>query len=502
MFTFKKINIELISWLFILIPISFIFGSFFINSITTTIVILYLIFFFKDHLLRINNSCLFFIKFFFSFNLYLFISAILGETPLDSIFSSLSYLRYVFLILAISFILEKNFNYFKYFFYISFITLIVLFYDLLIQLIYNQNLVGFINISSDRYTGFFGKEQILGSFVVRFLPLILFLVNLIYFKKNNYFLQILIIFLAFFLTLVSGERTAFLMFFIYIFFFIVINKNLKLMAILIFLFISLSSLIILLKQPLKSRFVDATLNQLTTKQDTDSNFSFLSIRHENHIKTAINIFKKNIIFGSGPNSFRHICFKKEYSVADQILDNSKVRSKFNGYLRLDIKTDNSEFFEKNPLNPTVATITGSIADANNNILEQFIIPENSKITVQNNSFVFQEQVIYIKHIPYENGCNTHPHNYIFQILAELGLFGMGFFLFFLYNLYLAIFKNIYYIYSKKKKYSKNILILLLGLLINFFPFMPTGGFFNSWLTTICLLPVAFLFYLKNNNINK
>jgi hypothetical protein len=51
-------------------------------------------------------------------------------------------------------------------------------------------------------------------------------------------------------------------------------------------------------------------------------------------------------------------------------------------------------------------------------------------------------------------------------------------------------------------YSKNILILLLGLLINFFPFMPTGGFFNSWLTTICLLPVAFLFYLKNNNINK
>jgi hypothetical protein len=330
----------------------------------------------------------------------------------------------------------------------------------------------------------------------------LFLVNLIYFKKDNYFLQILIIFLVFFLTVVSGERTALLMFFIYIFFFIIINKNLKLMATLIFLFVTLSSLIVLLKQPIKSRFVDTTLNQLTTKQDTASNFSFLSIRHENHIKTAINIFKKNIILGSGPNSFRHICSKKQYSVEDQILDNARIRSKFNGYLRLDIKTDNSEFFEKNPLNPTGVSIRGSIADGNNNTLEQFIIPNNSRIIVQNNSFVFQEQVIYIKHIPYENGCNTHPHNYIFQILAELGLLGMGFFLFFLFNLYLAIFKKIYYIYSKKKTYSKNVLILLLGLLINFFPFMPTGGFFNSWLTTICLLPVAFLFYLKNNNINK
>ncbi len=116
--------LELISWLFVFIPAAFIIGSFFINSITTVIVVVYLIIYFKNHILKINNRSLFFLKVFFSFNLYLFISSLLGETPLVSIFSSVSYLRYIFLILAISFILERNFYYLKYFFYVSFFCII------------------------------------------------------------------------------------------------------------------------------------------------------------------------------------------------------------------------------------------------------------------------------------------------------------------------------------------------------------------------------------------
>jgi membrane protein implicated in regulation of membrane protease activity len=152
----------------------------------------------------------------------------LGETPFPSIFSSLSYLRYGFLILAISFILEKNLYYLKYFFYISFFSLIFLFYDALLQFITNQNLLGTTNISSDRFTGFFGDEQILGSFSVRFLPIILFLVNFFYFRNNNFFFQNLFISLIIFLVLVSGERTAIFMLAIYIIFFIIISKKIKL----------------------------------------------------------------------------------------------------------------------------------------------------------------------------------------------------------------------------------------------------------------------------------
>ena len=126
--------LELISWLFVFIPVAFIIGPFFINSITTVIVVVYLIIYFKNHILKINNRSLFFLKVFFSFNLYLFISSLLGETPLVSIFSSVSYLRYIFLILAISFILERNFYYLKYFFYVSFFCVMFLFYDVLAML--------------------------------------------------------------------------------------------------------------------------------------------------------------------------------------------------------------------------------------------------------------------------------------------------------------------------------------------------------------------------------
>jgi len=495
--------LELISWLFVLIPVGFIIGSFFINSIITIIVTIYLLVYFRKHISKINKSSLFFLNFFFIFNGYLFLSSFLGETPFESIFSSLSYLRYGFLMLAISLILKKNIYYLKYFFYVTFFSFTILFYDVLIQFITNQNLLGTINTSSDRFTGFFGKEQILGSFSVRFFPIILFLVNLFYSKKNIFFFQSIFIFLILFLVLVSGERTALFMLIIYLIFFIVINKKLKIAVQICSVFLILFLVTTFYKQSLKKRFIDSTIKQLSITQSSNNKISFLSIRHENHIKTSINIFKKNIFFGSGPNSFRYICDYNKYSVRAEIFEDATFKSKFDGYLRLDLKEDLSQFYEQKISNPTTADINGFIIDKNNNLLENFTIPSNSKIVFQNNKEISIGQNIYIKNIPYENGCNTHPHNFIFQILAELGIFGMIFYLFFLFKLFIVIFKNIYNLYFRNKAiHSKATLILLGALLINFFPFIPSGGFFNSWLMTICLLPVVFLFFLNNNNINK
>jgi hypothetical protein len=506
MITLKKNGnffLELISWLFVLIPASFIIGPFFINSIITIIVIIYLLVYFRKHILEINESLLFFIKFFFVFNTYLFISSFLGETPFPSIFSSLSYLRYGFLILAISFILEKNLYYLKYFFYISFFSLIFLFYDVLLQFITNQNLLGTTNISSDRFTGFFGDEQILGSFSVRFLPIILFLVNFFYFRNNNFFFQNLVVSLIIFLVLVSGERTAIFMLAIYIIFFIIISKKIKLAVQIFFIFLILFLFCTSYKQSLKKRFIDSTINQFSLTQNSNDKISFLSVRHENHIKTSLNIFKKNIFFGSGPNSFRYICDYNKYSVKAEIYEAATFKSKFDGYLRLDLREDHSQFYEHKISNSTSLDIRGSIVDDNNNVLENFIIPWNSKIIHLNNKYISKGQPIFVKNVPYENGCNTHPHNFVFQILAELGIFGIIFYLFFLLRLFLVIFKNIYNLYFINKKIqNRNTLLLLGGLLINFFPFLPTGGFFNGWLMTICLLPVGLLFFLNNKNIKK
>jgi len=69
-----------------------------------------------------------------------------------------------------------------------------------------------------------------------------------------------------------------------------------------------------------------------------------------------------------------------------------------------------------------------------------------------------------------DGCSTHPHNYILEILVEVGA------------IFLILF--IYFIYKVVKSYSKKFNHLTHGFLAIFlsylFPLRPTGAFFSSW----------------------
>ena len=88
-------------------------------------------------------------------------------------------------------------------------------------------------------------------------------------------------------------------------------------------------------------------------------------------------------------------------------------------------------------------------------------------------------------------CSTHPHNYYIQLLAETGLIGFSFLvIFFLYisfNLLL-------------KKLSNFGILVSLSLILNLFPLMPTGGFFNSWLGNLYFLSFAFYIYGKRKGL--
>ena len=102
-------------------------------------------------------------------------------------------------------------------------------------------------------------------------------------------------------------------------------------------------------------------------------------------------------------------------------------------------------------------------------------------------------------------CTTHPHNTYMQLLSETGLIGLSFFLFFLIfvckNSFLFLKKN----YTKNKKINKSLAFCFIAILVNFFPFITTGSFFNNWLTTLYCLPVAILLYelsSKKNNFNE
>ena len=69
------------------------------------------------------------------------------------------------------------------------------------------------------------------------------------------------------------------------------------------------------------------------------------------------------------------------------------------------------------------------------------------------------------------------------------------------GIFLIICKNII-LYFTRSFYKKNdyvsdqVKILSILIFINLFPFVPTGSFFNNWMSIIYFLPLGF--FLKNN----
>lgn len=309
---------------------------------------------------------------------------------------------------------------------------LLIIFDSLLQYYSGKNLLGY-EIIKGRLSSFFGDELILGSFIIRLIPIfMIYLVmnDLIGDKKIN-FIYLFIISFACLVVYLSGERTSFglLILFFFILFFMV--KILRKFVILTFLaFLSLAFIASNLKtsseiDPAKRMF-NKSYSQIIGKGEERyekhkkklfNKFYIFSHDHHGHYVLSYRIFKDHILFGTGVKGFRYLCRNKIY-----ILENN-------------------------------------------------------------------------------DGCSTHPHNTYVQILVSNGIIGLLILIicFFYFIKEIFFFKKI----NDNEKNSDKILIsgaiAVSAVFINLWPIIPSGNFFNNWLSMIYFYPIGFYLYFKYKN---
>tara|TARA_X000000950_G_scaffold261419_1_gene331656 strand:- start:15 stop:605 length:591 start_codon:yes stop_codon:yes gene_type:complete len=101
-------------------------------------------------------------------------------------------------------------------------------------------------------------------------------------------------------------------------------------------------------------------------------------------------------------------------------------------------------------------------------------------------------------------CSSHPHNFYFQSLAELGI--VGFVLlssFFLYLLFIGL-KQFFaiIIFNKEKQKPFEFLLFPMVLFVFWWPLIPHMSLYNNWNNVLMMLPLGYFMrylYGKSNN---
>ncbi len=410
--------------LLFLFPLSFILGIA-IAEIFVFIFLLFLIF-------NLDQRKIFFEKkivILALFSIYIAFNAMFQITD-DLKYSSFFHLRYLLFSLAIFLFFEKslNKNYNEKIINIFLFALSILLFDSFYQFIFGFNIFG-NEIIAQRISSFFGDELILGSYLIRLLPILIWYIFYFKINLNKKRLLYTIFFAAYFSVIyLSGERTSIALFLIFFFFITIFIKDLKKLFIRSFLIFLVFAISIIFfdygKSKVTYRVFNKTYhqifqekkkeneNQIITDSNKYSKIKIFSTDHQGHLILAKKLFFDNLVFGTGPKGFRHYCRKINY---------------------------------------------------------------NSK----------------------EGICSTHPHNLLAQISSELGVIGIIFFLVFFVFLIKRFFEINFV--KEKNNYHYAFLVASFSIFINLFPFLPSGNFFNNWISLFIYFNLG-LYLLSNQKI--
>ena len=310
-------NLEnIIFTLLLFIPLSFFFGSAFLNLI---LAVLFFIFIFsikrKEIFHLIFNSDF---KFIFFFCFYLIINSLLNYLDLQTFLKSISYLRFPIL-MVIFLYLFKNISGKKKDLWanINIIFLIIISLDLLFQYFIGKNSIGFLpgmcgeNYLKDkavctRYSGFFNDEFIMGGYLSTIFFSIILFINSI--KKKWSLITIIIIFFIYILIMITGERSATLTILLTLFFIFLqykINYRFKIISLLILSFLTI--LMVNLNPHVKGRFINFFDHDMKKNNHLSTFQKFATTPWGLHSQKSLRLFLDKPIIGHGLKSFRVKC---------------------------------------------------------------------------------------------------------------------------------------------------------------------------------------------------
>jgi O-antigen ligase len=249
-------------------------------------------------------------KFLILINIYLIINAIFIAHNLESVFKSISFLRFIILAYAISyyFIFYK-----KIIIKLWVILFLIITFDIFFEFTFGNNIFGLSSNYYGRIASFTGDELKIGGYYFGFIFIVL-----TFFENRNQKLFFLFAIIFLIASLVTGERSNFLKIFImYLIYFLFFFDMKFIKKIFFIFFITIVSLIIINNIPIiKSKFYNQIFKQFIIAKNEQTSLSLSKIvegnQHLSHYKVAFEIFKLEPIFGSGFRSFRILSFEEKY----------------------------------------------------------------------------------------------------------------------------------------------------------------------------------------------
>ncbi len=493
------------------LPVAFVIGPLIVELIINTLILFFIFYSFKNKKFHFfKNNIFIFLSLFYIILLFShFNSSYFHETKLNVF----SYFRFILFPFAVYEILNTNKKYLKYLFIALLITIFIVCLDGCIQFIFEKNFIGYEKFRPDRISGFFKDDLILGSYLSRIFPLLIGIS--LYFKddkKLNIF-SILVASICLIIIFLSGERAAFIKTLIgLVIIFLIVNINLKTKILYLFLIASSIFLALSINPVIFDRYIKQMKEHIYSIDLSNNNMVFMKEYYPMY-QTSLKIFNSSKILGKGPKTYRYHCddpdFITFFDHRDNMVDNTILTITLSWKDQGDIEINELFISENDIIKKTDKLFSYNFVGKNKNYIyfsdKEGII---KKIYIQKK---YLRDTIFLDLEPQNSpdqeiiktsACNTHPHNFYFQLLAETGFLGFIYVLsLFLYISFLLIKNFVFYISNSSKKISDSELCLLIGFFLVLWPLTTNGNFFNNWINLMNFYPLGIYLFLKNERIN-